>query len=78
MSVFPGFGGQSFILDTLDTMKKLIDIRADREILIGVDGGVNLNTISQVYETGIDVTVVGSGLYKAKSIKHRFNELMNI
>ena len=77
MSVFPGFGGQSFILETLDTMKKLIDLRWDRDILIGVDGGVNLKTIRSVYNTGVDITIVGSGLYKAKSIKNRFNELMN-
>ena len=76
MSVFPGFGGQSFIEETLETMKKLVELRSDRPILLGVDGGVNLNTIKQVYETGIDVTIVGSGLYKADSIKKRFQELM--
>ena len=76
MSVFPGFGGQSFILDTLETMKKLIDLRGDRDILIGVDGGVNLKTINMVYETGVDITIVGSGLYKASNIQNRFNELI--
>jgi len=78
MSVFPGFGGQSFILETLNSMKKLIQLRGDRKILIGVDGGVNLKTIEMVYETGVDITIVGSGLYKAPNIKERFNELMNI
>ena len=78
MSVFPGFGGQSFIKETLDTMKRLIEIRKNRKILIGVDGGVNLKTIKAVYDTGIDVTIVGSGLYKAKDIDGRFNELMTI
>ena len=78
MSVFPGFGGQSFISETLDTMRRLVDLREDRDILIGVDGGVNINTIAQVYETGVDVTIVGSGLYKADSIKDRFSELMSV
>ena len=78
MSVFPGFGGQSFISETLDTMRKLVDLREDRDILIGVDGGVNIDTIAQVYETGVDVTIVGSGLYKADSIKDRFSELMSV
>ena len=78
MSVFPGFGGQSFIVNTLESMKKLCELRGDRDILIGVDGGVNLKTIKMVYDTGIDVTIVGSGLYKAPSIKDRFNELMTI
>ena len=78
MSVFPGFGGQSFIEKTLESMKRLDDLRGDRDILIGVDGGVNLKTISRVYDTGIDVTIVGSGLYKAPDIKERFDELMTI
>jgi len=78
MSVFPGFGGQSFIVDTLETMKRLVDLREDRKILIGVDGGVNLETISKVYSTGIDITIVGSGLYKADSINDRFLDLMKI
>ena len=76
MSVFPGFGGQSFIEATLESMKELDDMRGDRDILIGVDGGVNLKTIDKVYNTGIDVTIVGSGLYKAPNIKERFDELM--
>jgi ribulose-phosphate 3-epimerase len=78
MSVFPGFGGQSFIENTLESMKTLDDLRGDRDILIGVDGGVNLKTISRVYDTGVDVTIVGSGLYKAPDIKERFDELMTI
>lgn len=79
MSVSPGFGGQGFIEDTLLKMKNINDLckknRLRNEIVIGVDGGVNLSTIKKVYETGIDVTVVGSGLYKADDIVERFNEL---
>ena len=78
MSVYPGFGGQSFIQDTLDSMRKLSELRKDREFLIGVDGGVNLKTINAVYNTGVDITIVGSGLYKAPNIKERFDELMTI
>tara|TARA_B110000263_G_C15189715_1_gene455464 strand:+ start:252 stop:905 length:654 start_codon:yes stop_codon:yes gene_type:complete len=76
MSVFPGFGGQSFIKSTLDVMKFLKENTLDSDILIGVDGGVNLSTIDQVYDTGIDITIVGSGLYGADNIKKRYNELM--
>ena len=78
MSVHPGFGGQSFIQDTLDSMRKLSELRKNREFLIGVDGGVNLKTINAVYNTGVDITIVGSGLYKAPNIKERFDELMTI
>ena len=76
MSVFPGFGGQSFIESTLDSMKFLKDNTKNSNILIGVDGGVNLSTIDKVYDTGIDITIVGSGLYGAKNIKRRYNKLV--
>jgi len=81
MSVSPGFGGQGFIEETLLKMKKInqlcIDKNRRNDIIIGVDGGVNIKTINQVYETGVDVTVVGSGLYKADNIIERFKELEN-
>lgn len=76
MSVFPGFGGQSFIENTLNKMKALSKICKGKSILIGVDGGVNLATIDKVYDHGADVTIVGSGLFKANDIQKRFNELM--
>ena len=76
MSVFPGFGGQSFIESTLDSMKFLKDNTKGSDILIAVDGGVNINTIDRVYDTGIDVTIVGSGLYGAKNINKRYNDLI--
>jgi len=75
MSVFPGFGGQSFIEDTLETMIYLNKKRNKKDILIGVDGGVNLKTIDKVYNTGIDVTIVGSGLYGADNIQERYKQL---
>ena len=81
MSVSPGFGGQGFIEETLLKMKltheMCIDNHCRNKITLGVDGGVNLSTIDKVYNTGIDVTVVGSGLYKANNIKKRFMELTN-
>ena len=76
MSVFPGFGGQSFIESTLDTMRFLKENTSDSNILIGVDGGVNIRTIDRVYDTGIDITIVGSGLYGADNINERYKQLM--
>ena len=76
MSVFPGFGGQSFIESTIHTMKYLNNIRKNRKILLAVDGGVNLSTIDKVYNTGVDITIVGSGLYGAKNIDDRYKMLM--
>jgi ribulose-phosphate 3-epimerase len=78
MSVFPGFGGQSFIESTLDTMKTCAKFKENYNLIIGVDGGVNLSTIRQVYETGIDVTIVGSALYGANDVSKRYKELMHV
>jgi len=78
MSVEPGFGGQEFIQSTLNKMRNIVSMRKEKEILIGVDGGVNINTINSVYETGIDIVIVGSGLYKAENIQSRYNQLLNV
>jgi ribulose-phosphate 3-epimerase len=66
MTVHPGFGGQEFLVDVLP---KLAALRAEAErrrldLPIGVDGGVNDETIGQAYAAGGDVLVVGSGLYR--------------
>ena len=77
MSVFPGFGGQSFIEETLKKMELLKEMTKGRNILLSVDGGVNLNTINKIYQTGVDITVVGSALYGANNIESRYKQLMN-
>ena len=77
MSVYPGFGGQKFIKTTLQSMDYLVENTKKYNITIGVDGGVNLSTIDEVYKTGIDVTIVGSALYGASDIKKRYLELIN-
>ena len=77
MSVFPGFGGQSFIESTIKTMESIIKISKDYDIIIGVDGGVNLSTIGKVYDTGVDITIVGSALYGAPNIEQRYHDLLN-
>ena len=77
MSVFPGFGGQSFIVETLSTMENIVTMCKGKNILIGVDGGVNLTTINDVYNTGIDITITGSALYGAENIEQRYYDLIN-
>lgn len=78
MSVEPGFGGQKFIEATLNKMRNIVRMRGKRDILIGVDGGVNITTINDVYKTGIDIVIVGSGLYKAENIQDRYQQLLNV
>ena len=66
MTVHPGWGGQAFIEAVVP---KLAALRTEAErrgldLPIGVDGGVNLETIGSAYVAGGDVLVTGSALYE--------------
>jgi ribulose-phosphate 3-epimerase len=65
MTVHPGWGGQDFIEDVLPKMQLLCDEieRRRLHVEIGVDGGVNLETIGQAHAAGGTVLVTGSALY---------------
>lgn len=75
MSVFPGFGGQSFIDSTLETMTEAVKERQNSGFLVAVDGGVNLESIDKVFDTGIDLAIVGSGLFGADDVPARLRAL---
>lgn len=65
MSVNPGFGGQAFIQNTLEKIRRLrktIDERS-LEVLIEIDGGVNGGTIADIARAGTDAFVAGSAIY---------------
>ena len=67
MSVNPGFGGQKFVLSSLDklrTLRKMIDAQ-DREIRLEIDGGVNLHNIKEISEAGADTFVAGSAIFNS-------------
>ena len=67
MTVFAGFGGQKFIYESLDRVKRLSDeIRkrgANGEIQ--VDGGVDSGNAAALKEAGVDIIVAGSSVFKA-------------
>ena len=65
MTVHPGRGGQTFLVEVLPKMRALRDEIDDRGLAvpIGVDGGVNLETIAAAHAAGGEVLVVGSALY---------------
>jgi ribulose-phosphate 3-epimerase len=67
MTVHPGWGGQAFIEDVLPKIRELRDVIGSRglSVEIGVDGGVNLDTIGRAHGAGGDVLVTGSALYRA-------------
>ena len=65
MTVHPGWGGQAFLHEVVPKLRALREEVDRRELAvqIGVDGGVNLDTIGVADESGGDVLVVGSALY---------------
>ncbi|MBD8496874.1 ribulose-phosphate 3-epimerase [Paenibacillus arenosi] len=66
MTVNPGFGGQKFISNTLDKIRRLrslADAKGNQAMHIQVDGGVSTETARAVAEAGADVLVAGSAVY---------------
>ena len=67
MSVNPGFGGQKFIENTIDKVRRLKELieKTGSKALIEVDGGVQQDTAPRLVEAGVDVLVSGSYVFKA-------------
>ncbi|MBQ4839418.1 MULTISPECIES: ribulose-phosphate 3-epimerase [Pseudoalteromonas] len=71
MSVNPGFGGQSFIPNTLDKLKQVRErIEASgKKIRLEVDGGVKVDNIAQIAAAGADMFVAGSAIFNQPDYK---------
>ncbi len=67
MSVNPGFGGQKFIYQTLNKIKKLRSMLDERNLNahIEIDGGVGLQNAEIILQAGADVLVAGSSVFGA-------------
>jgi ribulose-phosphate 3-epimerase len=65
MSVNPGFGGQKFIPATVNKIRRLADLKAQRGLgyRIEVDGGIDLNTIPDVVRAGAEILVAGNAVF---------------
>ncbi|BEP29462.1 ribulose-phosphate 3-epimerase [Helicovermis profundi] len=76
MSVNPGFGGQSFIESTFEKIKKVRTLitRENLDIDIEVDGGINPSNVKMVVDSGANVIVAGSAIFKAENINERVME----
>lgn len=77
MSVNPGFGGQKFIENTIQKVKRLrqLIIESDSRTLIEVDGGVQGETAPRLVEAGVDVLVSGSYVFKASNPENIIRQL---
>lgn len=80
MSVNPGFGGQTFIKNSLKKIENAVKLREETNssFLIEVDGGINKDTVRDVLNAGCDVFVAGSSIFKADNIAAAVVELKKI
>lgn len=80
MTVNPGFGGQSFIPNSLRRIQEAVNLRnkMNSDFLIEVDGGVNNKTINKIKEAGCDVFVAGSAIFHSDNISAATAELKNL
>ncbi len=80
MSVNPGFGGQSFIphsIEKIAALKKMISDR-DLNVLIEVDGGINLENASLIIAAGADVLVAGNTIFKSADPAFTISQLKKL
>jgi ribulose-phosphate 3-epimerase len=77
MSVNPGFGGQSFIPNTLNKireLRKIIDANK-LDVKIEIDGGVTLENAASIVAAGADVLVAGNTVFKSSEPKTIIHQL---
>ncbi len=82
MTVEPGFGGQSFIPESIGRVKKVRQMLQERGLTtdIEVDGGIYTENVSNVLDAGANVIVSGSGVFKgnvSENVKKFINILQN-
>lgn len=73
MTVNPGFGGQKFIHSTKEKIIKMRQIVDEKKLnlLLEADGGIKLENYKELVACGLDIIVVGSGIFEADDITER-------
>ena len=66
MTVHPGFGGQRYIMDCVDKIKKMRTVINQRypDVKLEIDGGVTLGNLEMNLDAGANVIVTGSAIFK--------------
>lgn len=77
MSVNPGFGGQSFIENSVSKLEWLKEVRQKENYnyIIEVDGGVKTSNIEKISNAGAELFVAGSAVFNDKDIKENIDGL---
>ena len=78
MSVNPGFGGQSFINNTYNKVRKLAALKKQNNFLIEIDGGVNSENARKLIDSGADVLVAGSFIFRSADPMKTISSIKNI
>lgn len=80
MSVNPGFGGQSFISNSLRKVREVAQLREriNANFLIEIDGGIDRVTAKPAIDAGCDVLVAGTSIFKSDNVSAATVELINI
>lgn len=79
MSVNPGYGGQSFISDTLDKVRRLAKWREENNgnFLIEIDGGINVHNAACAAIAGCDVLVAGNAVFGQTNPRQAIIDIRN-
>ena len=78
MTVEPGFGGQTFMHEMMEKVRKTRAMIGGRDIWLQVDGGVSPETICEAAEAGADVFVAGSAVFRAEDPSSMIALLRNL
>lgn len=80
MSVYPGQGGQSFIAETLESVRYLSQKKKENNypFIIQIDGGINQHTIKQAADAGVEELVAGSAVFNQPSPVEALNHLQSL
>ena len=80
MTVEPGFGGQKFMAEKMEKVKELVKIREQKNLSfdIEIDGGVNMDNVKDILDTGVNVVVAGSAIFGAEDVEKRTKEFLTI
>jgi len=80
MTVNPGFGGQSFIHETLPKIQQAYEWRREEclDFKIGVDGGIDLKTSIECAVSGADAFISGTALFSQRSMTIAIRKMRNL
>ncbi len=80
MSVEPGFGGQSFMEDSIskvEELKAMID-KCNAKTIIEVDGGIGESNAKRLFDAGAEALVAGSSVFSAADPKSAISKILNV